>query len=351
MCGAEFGDLRGGRIHRDVGLESPDLDVAERRVLERRPVDESVHLLAVHPLQQAQVDAFPGTALDAGADTRAGTAARAALAGPARHPRHGGHAGRNACWPCRRVTRRTRTAAGAGRPASARQAPARRREGRHAVLEVAVLEERAGWCPQEPAAAQAGQFPVLGADRGEVLEVGRVHGRRRLDAASAAPGGLDLCAAPGGAALVAEHEHPAAAPETTAPGSAEIGHHPDAPRRRVGAFGEVDQIQPCGRGRPPARRDEVVAFAEGQDGRDVAVREDVVQERAGFRLAHHVAAGVGRGVRVLVHEVAVDVDAARAVLVVEAVAVVVDALRVERPAAGLALRRSRPASSAARPRG
>ena len=63
---------------------------------------------------------------------------------------------------------------------------------------------------------------------------------------------------------------------------------------------------------------------------------DVVEHAARFRLAHHVRAGVGLVVGILVLEVAVEVDAAGRVLVVEAVAVVVDAFPVDRVAAALA---------------
>ena len=291
-------------------------------MLERRPVDEAVHLLRVHPAHEAQVErgvtlSAAGTPTARAARTsalRSRTARTTAALRPGTSPRA---SGRN-----RTLARGCRTPSSGCRTLSvSAKAPSGRREGRHAELVVAVFEEGAARRAGCRRRAQAGQLPVAVADRPEVLDVCRGHGRCGWrHATSAAPSAG--CS-----------RGPAAASATTA---AEAAATAEALRRRepagrAGAFdavvGKADKVhrrsrrQCAGRG---WRCDQVVALTEGEDCRDVAARQDVVEHAAGLRLADHVRTGVRRVVRILVLEIAVDVDAAGAVLIDEAVAVVVD---------------------------
>ena len=95
--------------------------------------------------------------------------------------------------------------------------------------------------------------------------------------------------------------------------------------------------RPAGAAAHQRSPDQRVGRPEGDDRGDVPARQDVLEQRPRFLFADHVAAGAGRVGRVLVREVAIELDAADAVLVEEAVAVAVDAFPVHRPAAGLAL--------------
>ena len=78
---------------------------------------------------------------------------------------------------------------------------------------------------------------------------------------------------------------------------------------------------------------------EGYDRGDVARANHEVHERPRLGLAEHVVAGVALPIRVLMLEVAVEVYATGAVLVDEAVAIVVDSLPVESVRPGLPLGR------------
>ena len=195
-----------------------------------------------------------------------------------------------------------------------------------------------------------GQLDVLVAHGFEIVVVGRRDRGRRLAVGHHEPGrlgGLRLTArllAAGPSAhehLHGElaHHHPPAAAEAHGPAGLD---EPGRPGPRGRGLGEADQVELAGRTEPAGARrrdDEVVALPEGQDGRDVAVGDDPGHQGPAFGLADHVRAGAGLVVGIFVGEVPVDVDAARRILVDEAVAVVVDPFRKE-----LDRRPSRPSS-------
>lgn len=168
----------------------------------------------------------------------------------------------------------------------------------------------------------------------KVLDVGCRHGRGRgRGPRTAAPrrrGGFGAAASAAAASTAA-----------TAPAEERLRRlePPDVARPLDALVGEAYEIHDRrGRVRTGASRgrNEVVALAEREDRGDVAPREHILHQPPGFRLADHVRAGVRLVVGILVLEIAIEVDAAGAVLVVEAVPIAVGPFPVDRVAARLA---------------
>ena len=109
---------------------------------------------------------------------------------------------------------------------------------------------------------------------------------------------------------------------------------------RVGRIGEGGKTERHRRREPAGRvgrRYQVVAVPVCENRADVPVRENELHQGSALLLAHHVRTGVGVEIRVVVLEVAIQIDPARSILVQEAVAIRVDAFPIQLVAADFAL--------------
>jgi len=167
-------------------FEAADLDLAERRMLERCPRHEAVHFLAsIHCRSGGRSPRDVGVGSGSGTGGHAAPAPRPAPRWPPNAP--------PAVMPAARQRlslpgRRRRHAAGLEPPGS----PSRRGERGHAELEIAYSKNAPAGVRTTPV-DRSRSTPVLRADRIEVLQVGGVHRRRRLDPAPRARG-LRACA-------------------------------------------------------------------------------------------------------------------------------------------------------------
>ena len=193
--------------------------------------------------------------------------------------------------------------------------------------------ERAGGAPRRRQLPDAGDVAIAVRDVAEDLHVGgldrrrrprRVRRRRRRPRRRLIEGVVE-----DPARLIRHGRDIARDADGERRGGGGVGERREIHRRRRLAVAAADQRS----------ADQRVGGAEGDDRGDVAVRQHVVEQRPRFLLADHVPAGAGRVRRIQVREVAIELDAADAVLVEEAVAIVVDAFPIDRPAARLALLR------------
>ena len=270
-----------------VGPESANLHVTEFGVLVRCPRDECIESSGVERLED----------------------------------------GRIACRCSGRSRRSTCGCAGNGwSRCDPLRGPSWCRERGDAELIVAVLEEGSARTTLRGHRLDSGDQLVRLGDGLEVFEVGPIHCRIR----TAAGRRIVVCAR-------LRTTRPCRGTER----ELRCREHAHLEQTRVGRISESGKSERRGR-RKPARRvgrnHQVVAVTVGQDRTDVPVSDHEIHQRSALLFAHHVRTGVRVEIGIVVLEVAIQVDATRAVLVEEAVAIRIDALPIQFVAAHLSLR-------------
>lgn len=211
---------------------------------------------------------------------------------------------------------------------------------------IADLKKRARRRADGRIAAQPGQFAVLVDDRLHVFCVARIDGLCRALPTLAASSPARRGGCPGrtpstGDNLIYAPTSPSTHPKASS--SASGLEHADSSRLGYALLGEVEEVDRLGRGIVPVPSgDEIVTLAEGEHGSDVAMVTDVLHQCTRFQFTGHEAAGVGLVVRILVHEVAIEIGAPRSIFGDETVVVPVDPFVVEPVSAHFAALRIRP---------
>ena len=274
-----------------------------------------------------------------------GRRARRAASPPAARPRR---AARSAATAAAAGAAGPSLAAGARRRRARRrrrrspQAPAGRRERRHAELVVGVLEERAAGSPRRRRA----RMPVSLRYRSLIARKYSTSAALTVVAggvvAASAARGASAAAAARGALVIASTAETASA--TAAERACGVSKRADARAPGDALVGERDEIERPTRGAcAPVRVGGAIRLSLSPKVSIAAMlrrAEDVVEHAARLGLAHHVRAGVGAdSTGYWCWKLRLMSTPPAAVLVEEAVAVVVGAFPVDRAAAALALLR------------